>query len=220
MRLEAGRSIETLAGSSIVAVGTSGDSIRFTSNDPSPAAGDWTGVHAYSSPSSEFRYCVFTYGQYALKLTVSDSPVTRCAFRDCSVGIYITDSSGTVSESSTWGCGDGLWILRSSPLIEKSRIAGSANVGIRCMFDASLPVIWNCNLVGNGGYNIQLDAYSDVVTVSAQENWWGSANENTIRGTIRDAEDGYGDGTVDYSDWLTDVPVEARSWGAIKALFK
>ena len=220
VRFEAGRSIETLVGSSIVAVGASGDSIRFMSNDPSPAEGDWTSVLVFSSPSSEFQYCVFTHGQYALTLTDSDTPVTRCAFRDCSFGIYMTDSSGTVSESSFRGCGEGLRLIRASPLIEKSWIAGSGSIGIMCYFDTSLPVVWRCNLVDNTDYNIQLNGYGDAVTVTAQENWWGSADENTIRATIRDAEDGWGDATVDYSGWLTDVPLEVRTWGAIKVLFK
>ena len=221
VRFQTGRTIETLAGSSIVAIGATGDSIRFTSNDPSPAEGDWTSVHVFSSTASEFRYCVFTYGQYALKLTASDTPVTQCAFRDCFVGAWVFDNSGgTISRSFFRGCGYGLWIWNSSPLVERSWIAGSANVGIRCFFDESLPVIWNCNLFDNAGYNIQLDSYGEEVTVTAQENWWGSAVESTIQGTIRDAADGYGDCTVDYSAWLTDVPVEAASWGAIKALFK
>ena len=221
VRFQPGRTIETLAGSSIVAIGAAGDSIRFTSNNLSPTEGDWTSVHVYASVGSEFRYCVFTYGQYALKLTASDVSVTQCAFRDCSVGAYVFDhSAGTISRSSFWGCGYGLWIWNASPVVETSWIAGSAEVGIRCVFDESLPVIWNCNLVDNAGYNIQLDSYGEEVTVTARENWWGSANESTIRGSIRDAADGYGDGTVDYSDFLSDVPVEAASWGAIKALFK
>jgi hypothetical protein len=220
VRFQPGRSIETLAGSSIAAVGAPGDSVRFTSNGPSPAAGDWTSVHAYSSPASEFRYCVFTYGQYALKMTASGAPVARSAFRDCTVGAWVVDSDGTISESFFRGCAYGLWIQRAAPLVEETSIAGSGNVGIYCLYDESLPIIWHCNLFDNAGFNVELVGYGDQVTVTALENWWGSPNENTIRGTIRDSEDGVGEGTVDYSDWLTEVPVEAASWGMIKALFR
>lgn len=220
VRLEPGTAIETVAGSSIVAVGAPGDSVRFTSNAVSPAAGDWESIHVYSSPASEFQHCVFTYGRYAMKLTDSDTQVTKCAFRECVFGGYLMDSGAAIDSSRFQGCGWGLWLVRSSPTITSCWITGSQNVGILSWFVESLPFIWHCNLFDNANYNIQLESYGDDVTVTARQNWWGSDVESVIGGTIRDAADGYGDGTVDYSDWLTDVPVEPASWGAIKALFR
>lgn len=221
VRFQPGTSIAAQAGSSIVAIGSSGDSVRFTSNAPSPSAGDWASVQLNASPASEFRYCVFTYGTNALMLIASDTPVARCAFRDCTFGAYLRDSDGTISRSSFLGCSYyGLWLVRSSPGIEECWITGSGNVGILCEFVESRPVIWHCNLFDNGSYNVQLDSYGDDVTVVARENWWGSSSESAVEASIRDADDGWGEGLVDYSDWLTDVPVEPRTWGTIKALFR
>ena len=220
VRFQPGTTIETDPGSSIVAIGSPGDSVRFTSNSGTPAAGDWTSVTAYSSPASEFRRCVFSYGQYALSLTASEVPVTHCAFRDCVFGARVKDSNGTIDRCFFQGCDHGLWLVRSSPTIQGSWITGSANVGVLCQFIQSLPVIWRCNLFDNAGYNIQLDSYIEEATVTARENWWGSGNESEIRASIRDADDGYGDALVDYADWLTEVPVEASSWGSIKSLFR
>ncbi len=57
-----------------------------------------------------------------------------------------------------------------------------------------------------------------MVTIDAENNWWGTdveaeiANSINIHGLSAYVE-------VDYDPWLHEVPVEASSWGRVKALF-
>ena len=84
----------------------------------------------------------------------------------------------------------------------------------------SVPVIHDCNLYDNPSGNMYVTAYTvpPMVTIDAENNWWGTdvdaeiANSITIHGLSVHVE-------VDYDPWLHETPIEASSWGRIKALF-
>lgn len=190
--------LETDVNGSIRAIGTPSDSIRFTSNRATPAVSDWKYIQVYASPNSEFRHCVFEYGDDALYISVSQLDVVRCRFSNCYRSIFVN---------------------RASPNITECWLTHSTYYGVWCQDYRSKPVIYHCNFIGNG-MNLRLDYYTQAADVDAEWNWWGSNTESSIRGGIVDSSDGIGLGTVDYSPWLSEVPVEEASWGRIKALFR
>jgi hypothetical protein len=53
--------------STLIALGTSSDSITFTSNNASPAAGIWKGIYFNNAASPQLNYCIFKYAHEALK---------------------------------------------------------------------------------------------------------------------------------------------------------
>ncbi len=198
VRFASGAKLGTDANGSIRAVGTPSDSIRFTSNSPTPAVSDWKNIQVFASPNSEFRHCVFEYGENGLYISVSQLDVTRCRFSNCYTSIFVSGASPNITEC---------WLTHS------------AYYGVWCQHYESQPVIYHCNFIGNG-MNLRLDYYTQPTSVTAVWNWWGSNTESSIRGGIVDSSDGIGSGTVLYSPWLSEVPVEEASWGRIKALFR
>lgn len=202
VRFEPGCVLTTDIGCSIVAIGTASDGIVFTSNAVSPGPSDWGKVEVYASDGSLFEHCVFRYADTGLYVIVSEPSVSRCSFEDCQKGIYCH---------------------LSSPSIAHSSFTGSTWAAIQCYGRDSVPVIEDCNLWDNE-WNIYLQYYSGAepeVTITAESNWWGSDIEEEIAASIYDkADNGALNGVVDYDPWLTAQPVEASSWGVIKALFR
>ncbi|MFH1502280.1 MAG: right-handed parallel beta-helix repeat-containing protein [Candidatus Eisenbacteria bacterium] len=220
VRFQAGTSIQAASGgNSIVAVGSMGDSVRFTSNAGSPAMGDWYGVALTASPGSEFRRCVIEYAQYGLYLIDSDSPVERCRFLRCGYGVHAAGSECAIERSVFGRCDIGVWANAASPYVGECWITDSGIRGIWSTGNASAPTIYHCNMERNG-INLRLDSYTLPRTVVATFNWWGSSSYDHIHPTIVDSADGHGQGLVTFEPWLNQVPVEASSWGRIKALFR
>lgn len=209
IRFEPGTRIITEApGSSIVAVGTPGSGIVFTSNAGVPAPGDWDEVGVYSSPSSEFQYCTFEYASRGLYLSLSPATmlIKKCRFENCGIGLYFRHASAQV---------------------EECQFEPAVFYNVLSYYSDSLPTFWHCNFIpSRATANIRLEDYATPETVYAQFNWWGSSDTTDIKESIVDSTDNepgnplYGKGVVDYAPWLDQVPVEVSSWGRIKALFR
>lgn len=202
VRFQPGRMLTTDNGCSIVAVGAAGDTIVFTSNSASPATSDWSKVVVYNSTGCAFEHCVFRYAYTGIHVIESGPPITSCLFRNCANGIYCQ---------------------QSSPSIVHSSFTGSTWAAIYCYGRGSLPVIEDCNLWDNE-WNVYLTYYSGSepeVTIPAENNWWGTDDQEAIEDSIWDKADNNAlNGVVDYDPWLSAQPAEAASWGGIKALFK
>jgi hypothetical protein len=200
VRFQPGRILTTDAGCSIVAAGTAGHPIVFTSNAATPAPSDWGKVEVYDSDGSVFERCVFRYASTGLYVIVSEPPVSYCSFESCQTGLYCQ---------------------RSSPSIVHSSFTGSTWAGISCYGRESLPVIDDCNLWENE-WNIYLQFYlSPATTIVAENCWWGTDVAAEIAESIYDnADNGAIYCAVDYDPWLPAQPVQGASWGAVKALFR
>lgn len=198
VKFDSGAKLRTHTGCSIVAVGTVGNRILFTSNSGTPAPYDWYAVHVDQSPASSFSYCVFEYGQFNLNISQSDPTVSHCTSRSSMYGITCEGAS---------------------PQIESCDIIQNMN-GVVIYGPDSAPVVHNCNLYDNPLGNMSMSAYPDppMVTIDSENNWWGTdvaaeiANSITIHWMSIYVQ-------VDYDPWLHEVPVEESSWGRVKALF-
>lgn len=203
VKFQPGRALEVIAGSSIVAVGTAGGNIVFTSNSLSPAVGDWLHVGVSGSSGSAFSYCVFEYAQQGLSLSLSSPDVEFCTFHACQIGLQL---------------------VRSSPAVTTCAIMDCTSAGIQCQYRETTPVIHDCSISNPGAniYNIYLLNYlSPLAYIDATQNWWGTDVESEIVAKIYDRFDsGSIFGEVGYADYLHAPGVEPSSWGSIKALFK
>lgn len=197
--------------SAIVAVGTPADSIVFTSNLASPAAGSWASISVVDSTSSSlFSHCAFRYATQGLYFTRTGTPVSHCSFSDCQTGI---------------------WLVESSPAITSCWITDCASEGVRCVKNVTVdaivcsPTIYDCNIsnAGAGAMNVRLQGYTDapLEQINAAGNWWGTDDPLEIAARIHDRNDNSAiHGEVDFTGYLSSPGVEQSSWGAIKALFR
>ena len=199
VKFDAGARLETHAGCSIVANGTVGNEILFTSSSGTPAPYAWNAVYVSQSPASSFSYCIFEYGNFNLYIAQSDPTVSHCTSRKSGYGITC----------------DG-----ASPQIESCDVVENGS-GIVVYGPVSAPVVHNCNLYDNPSGNMYVTAYTvpPMVTIDAENNWWGTdvdaeiANSINIPGLSIYVQ-------VDYTPWLHEVPVEATTWGRVKALYR
>jgi hypothetical protein len=201
VKMDASATLSTQAGNTILAVGTEGNEILFTSNAGTPAPDDWQYLYIRESAATTFEYCVFEYGRYNVYFQYSDATFSHC--------------------TSRYGDNAGLYIDKCSPLIEYCNIEENP----RGMFifgpDAS-PVIHGCNLQYNSSSNMYLAGYNPtrLVTIDAEDNWWGADAYLDINETIEIQMSSAPYVEVDFDPWLHEVPVEETSWARVKALYQ
>jgi hypothetical protein len=187
---------------SIIAEGTDTEPILFTTSSGAPFPGSWNWLSLGDQAlASSFDHCVFEYAEMGLKISDSVVAIANCEFRYCLTGIACVEASPTIDNCDIHDC---------------------ASLGISLSGRGSSPVIHGCNIYDNGTGNVYLFGYGpgDLVIIDAENNWWGTDVEQEIEQEIsHDVDDPNKHGHVDYDPWLHEVPVEATSWGRVKALF-
>jgi hypothetical protein len=203
-----------------VAVGAEGSEILFTSGEVAPAPNDWFAVILNDSPSSVFTHCIFEYGRYNLYANATDVSLSSCMSRYAeSAGFMFENASPTMTDCSAVFTEDGVKLYDSSPVITGCSFTDNYQ-GFYVSGPASYPVIHDCNICDNSWKNMYVRDYDGpLVTIDAENNWWGVDTAPEIEDTIDIASASTGNVQVDFDPWLHEVPVEATSWGRLKALF-
>jgi flagellar hook assembly protein FlgD len=146
----------------LVAQGTSANPIIFTSNNASPAAGNWYGIRFYNHATTEssLDYVTVEYAGYQYG------------------SIYISNSSPSINNSSIINnANKGIDITgNSAPLITNSVISSNVTYGIY-VANNSTPLISSTAISSNGSYAISISA-NDAGGLGAGN----SANSNGIYG--------------------------------------
>jgi len=164
----------------LYAAGNSGSPITFTSNESSPAPGDWNGIRFLDTTDdtgTTLAYCTIRYGG-----------------RGSTYNIYCSNSSPaiqhcTISNSLNYG----IYTAGGSPSIVCSAISYN-NVGVYVA--GGNPSISDCNITGNTVYGVQKSA---TPTLTVENNWWGHASgPGTVGPGSGDKVSNY----VDYTPWL------------------
>ncbi len=168
------------------ATGTSVSPITFTSNEATPAPGDWQGIVFFGntvSASTILDYCTVEYGGNAsynsnINCNQSYPTIRRCIIRN---------SSG--SGISTTG-NDSLPSITCSDIVNnKNGVYAESN---------SHPSISDCRIAGNKSSGVTNT--TSATTIDAKNNWWGNSSGPSGAGPgTGDAVSSY----VSYSPWLT-----------------
>jgi hypothetical protein len=191
-------SLAALDDASIVAAGTPGAEIVFTSHSPTPAPDDWWGV--FPTESSVLTHCIFEFGRQLLVLGNWSPTITisSCAFR------YSAES--------------GIRMENASPLIEGCTFTD--NPTAISVLGPGSPEIHGCNLYDNTE-NMDVRDYTqyNATVINAENNWWGVDDAVGIEATITIPSWCAPYVEVDFDPWLHEVPVEDTSWGRMKAMF-
>jgi len=222
VELSNGSSLHTNSGCSIVAVGAEGSEILFTSGRETPGPNDWFAVTVASSPASVFAHCVFEYGRYNLSALASDVSLSFCTSRyaEYTGFMFQSNANPTMTSCSSIFTEDGVRIYPGcSPVITGCSFTDN-NQGIRIQGPASYPVIHDCNIYNNSWNNMYIVGYEGpLVTIDAENNWWGVDTAPEIEATIDIDAESVGNVEVNFDPWLHEVPVETTSWGRLKAMF-
>jgi hypothetical protein len=190
-------------GCPIIAQGTALHPVVFTSSSGSPDRGFWKWMTVGGPVPSSFSYCVFEYAETALRMSVSSSPISHCTVRHCySSGLFCGSSSPVIQYCNIYDNRDGIAISTSA--------------------GASGPVIHFNNIHDNTNWNIwSIGCPEPHTMVNAENNWWGSSDEEDIAREILDSNDNPDlHVTIDYDPWWTQQPVKDATWTRIKSLFR
>jgi hypothetical protein len=179
------------ANGKINAVGTSADSIFFTSNKETPIPLDWDRILVTGDGSfnSEFKYCSFSYARVGVSLEYTSSSVSHCLFQknhrtgisilhgestvfqntaknNINEGITITSDNSVVSKNIIYNNANGILIDPSSALIQNNLIYNNTLRGLEIRNTdniGAVPHIINNTIDGNGANNINSDNSSPLI---------------------------------------------------------
>jgi hypothetical protein len=115
---------------------------------------------------------------------------------------------------------NGILCWKSAPTITNCTVVNNS-AGIKIVGPDVSPVINYCDLYDNVE-NLGLYEYEElpIVTINAENNWWGTDVEEEIGWTISIHPSSEGFVEVDFDPWLHGTSVdESMSWGRVKALF-
>ena len=125
----------------LIADGTSGSHITFTSNQGTPAAGDWQYIYFYGADAGcILDYCDISYGgstdgNIRFYNSYGNVSITNCEIEHSgTAGFYITNNS--------------------YPSISDCLIQNNTNHGIYCPSSSAYPYITDCSILNNGSYAI------------------------------------------------------------------
>ena len=217
----------------LLASGTSGSPITFTSSQSTPAAGDWQYLYLAmgNNPASQLSYATVWYAGYYSGRGISVADGTP-SFDHVTVastagtGMYVTGGSPTITNSTFTQCtGNGLQIVAGSPTFDHvtvtqaagsgigisggtvalsfSTVSSSSGAGIS-VSGGSIVSVFNSSFIGNGS---GLSNSNPSNVVHAHLNFWNSVTgpSGSGPGTGQSVSTG-----VTYEPWLTQGAVDAN----------
>jgi len=198
-----------------------GDSTRpvvFTSLKTFPAAGDWPGLR-FTDASIDVQ-CVLSnsvveYAQVGITcMDASPKIVNSWIHLNSQQGIHLTRSSPLIQNNLIERNGSyGIYVYdTSSPQILDNQVVVNGSYGIYLLGTSvnghnSLAVVRGNVLAGNVTYDLIAQSYfqpTNVVTIDARSNWWGTADSALIASRIYDyTESPANSPVVNFGNWLS-----------------
>ncbi|MEX2964338.1 right-handed parallel beta-helix repeat-containing protein, partial [Microbulbifer sp. TYP-18] len=173
LTLEAGAILQSIGdfklkvAGDVVAQGTSGSRVVFSSSAATPQAGDWTGIEVIVGGSVDLDYARVEGATYGLDFNGGQGTVRNSLFRFNTYGIYIRAGS--------------------NPLITGGNEITLNDYGIYVVGDGTAannpaPVVTGNSLYGNSQYDYYAKDFGDPANTSLDitGNWWGTADAAII----------------------------------------
>ncbi len=227
--------LEIIVKGKILAQGTPGHKIIFTSAAEAPQPGDWGAVNMLGSIANIIEYCEFSYAHTAVHGHSAHAVIAHCDFHHngVAIGQKNVKKTGLISvmpimyNRITENGGGVLYGGGSCPSIIHNEISkndffgiyakksGLANIrynniarngkGVIIYVVKAGVLLRDNNIADNVDYNISL-LEGQEWDVNARNNWWGVKSEEKIRALIRDKVRDDTLGRVDAADFY-DGPV-------------
>ncbi|MBL0226360.1 MAG: right-handed parallel beta-helix repeat-containing protein [Geobacteraceae bacterium] len=129
--------------------------------------------------------------------------LTSCEVSGNGVGLYIKGGEGQLFMSRFVRNNDTALHLDTSRLkINRCQISENLRDGLK--LEDGRATIWGNAFGGNGGYNL-VNTGTEIIT--AVQNWWGAADEKSVKSKIFDANLNGRVGVVQIFPWLLQKPV-------------
>jgi parallel beta-helix repeat protein len=221
IRLDSMVRIQTSTDAPIVAVGTPGNEILFTSSDDSPSPGAWYGIVIRLASTSVLTHCVFEYGSYNLYVEFCSPTITDCTSRYASnAGFSCEDASPAFTGCTATDNDYAFRVTVGDPVLTGCEISGNRE-GFYLSGPETSPVINECNIYDNQR-NMYLRGYvgPSVEVINAENNWWGVNTAPEIEATIYIASSSVGNVELDFDPWSSALPSMETSWSKMKALYR
>ncbi|KAF0219661.1 MAG: Parallel beta-helix repeat, partial [Geobacteraceae bacterium] len=199
-----GAGLQVGSGSSkgvLIADASSANPITFTSNQATPAPGNWTGIalSGDASSASILSNAIIEYGgaggnYYNANLSLSSSsPIIRnCTIRNSAgSGIYMSSSTNipqvlnSVIAANKWG----VYAASSNPYIGNSQIFGNTTAGV-----------WNA---------------TTTIDVDARNNWWGASSGPSHATNPSGTGNAVSDKVL-FNPWIGQTPGSALTFSNVK----
>jgi len=150
----------------LLAAGSVGDSIVFTSGQPVPALSDWQYLHFYGSASSGsiLAYTKVEYANNGIYCESNAAPlIANCQIlNNNSYGIFCNYSSPTIQNNTCYNNNYGIYCYNgSSPNIQYNT-CNKNSIGIYCIYSSS-PNILNNTCNNNNYYGIYSESSSPTI---------------------------------------------------------
>ncbi|MCD4820318.1 MAG: right-handed parallel beta-helix repeat-containing protein [Candidatus Cloacimonetes bacterium] len=172
----------------LIANGTETDHITFTSNQETPASGDWRNIYYNSADTGcSLTYCDIFYGGSStgniyMNNSTNNISISHCEIKEsATTGLYISNNSASS--------------------IKNCVISDNQTQGIH-IADGSIPTFgnnideWN-DIFDNGQYNF----YNGSSDIDVGYVYWGTVSSNEIDANIYDDSDNSIYGIVNYEPW-------------------
>ena len=158
--------------------GTSGNPVKFTTENASPRAGAWKGIEVAAGGTVTINYAQIEWARKGINFIGGTGEVHNTVIRNNQYGIYLSDGA--------------------SPLITNGNVISSNTYGIYTLGknqvgNNPLPVVSGNSIYDNTGKNFYSNNYYDApnVTLDISNNWWGTTDIPSIVDKIVD--------NIDYS---------------------
>ncbi len=173
-----------LVNGQLLAVGTTGNSITLTSNQASPAAGDWRYLYfsTGNNPASQLSYVTVSYAGYsdgkAIYVAGGSPQFDHVTVSNSSgYGVYVSGGSPTITGSTITQCvWSGLDVQAGAALaaIDTTTISNNGEYAVVTEPGGVLPSLAGVTMTGNGGGTKNTVAYRGG-TISGSQTWHGGA---------------------------------------------
>jgi len=198
----------------LVAEGTPGRPIVFTSAEKTPSPRDWKYLFVNLSRKTILTRCVSEYAFSGVQIHFSRATVTRCLFRRNVDGFRFSTAEGTFSRNRMT---ENVYGVRyeernSNAVLSSNDITGN-KVGIFCVMESTGKVTIRGNRIhGNADYDFKL-GNRQKADVPVPGNWWGTADPDAIRDRIFDRGTEAELGRVLFEPYLREAPPEGEGYG-------
>jgi len=172
----------------IVAAGSRAEPVVLTSAEEEPRPGDWAGLLLDSSRGNVFEFCTLEYARHALHTHFSEGTITRSRLVRNIEGTRLGDSRFEISYSIiARNESKGLNFRACANHIHHNDITANGT-GVFLFETDTESVMESNNIYGNEGWDFRLgDFYEGGIALRG--NWWGTADEEAVRGRIFEGDE-------------------------------
>ncbi|MBI5788996.1 MAG: right-handed parallel beta-helix repeat-containing protein [Candidatus Schekmanbacteria bacterium] len=190
---------ELIVKGQLIAVGSPEQLVIFTSTTRAVANG-WKEIRLEQAQGGEFKYCYFTFANWALHVHFTPVSVDYCRFEFNEGGMRFNSNLMYIRHNLIQNNRIGLRFLQCDPVIEGNTIKDNLT-GIFIRLGVKKPIITQNNIYQNENYNLKIGE-EQAADIACPNNYWGTTSQEIIEAKIYDKKDSGYLGRVKYQPFI------------------